>query len=454
MNKLNYRFIPILVLLFFFIIFNNLNAEEDKDTLAVVKVKNTIPVTPNEWTFEIHIQRADDFWQKFVNATFEFKLFDYDIEEYVGFNPDDLSFTIDSSGLPLVANELRSLRFLTDSFYVESRVDTNVFRIWFDGPDSLINIEDIPLINGNDETVLLAKVSMKALNGYRLTRSPVLKFSTPFSYYQDVAFKNTKIDTIDNIIYYENDNISLYNPSSNFIVDYLEDPDEPFAFKFRDINAIYVGDEKIDVNWSTRREIWQAGFVVKRMILPPFTTQFDNLNFEDEGELIASYEPSTGADIFEPSLISEITKILGDDYSIVDDKVTKRGSIYCYQLSYDDNSEDNRNNWVLGTKCITVPNAVISYASAQPNPLEYETQLEFFVEDEVSMLIKIVDIEGKIIKEVKTPYLEKGRHFLPLAFPEFASEGLYTVMLLATPFENNDPMVKESTALIKLQKIN
>jgi|GEM_PF-2777493 len=447
-------FLATLLLIGTFVTFSNQSYSQERDTLAVIKILNTIPVTPKEWTFDIHIQRSDDFWQKFVNATFEFQLYDYDLEQYQSFNPEDLSFVIDSSDLPAIVNNKRSLRFITDSFYVESKVDTNVFRIWFDGPDSLFNIEDIPKVNGNDETVLLAKVRMIASKDYKLTRSPVLKFSSPVSYYQDVAFKNVKIDTIDNIIYYEHDNISLYNPNSNYIVDYREDPDEPFAFKFRDINATYVGDEKINVNFSTRREIWQAGFKVKRMVLPPFTDRFDNLDFNAEGKLIASYNQSDGQDVYEESLISNYTKVLGDDYAIVDGDVTKRGSIYCYQVSYDDNAEDNQTNWILGTKCITVPNAVISYASAQPNPVVYDTQLEYFVEDEVSMLIKIVDVEGRILKEVNEPHLTKGRHFLHLTFPEFSSEGLYTIMLVARPYENNDPMVKESTALIKLQKIN
>ena len=108
----------------------------------------------------------------------------------------------------------------------------------------------------------------------------------------------------------------------------------------------------------------------------------------------------------------------------------------------------------LDSKCLTVPNAVIYAADATPNPFSETTEIGFWLEDDCYINAFVNDLDGRLIQTfcdgVEYKYnMESDAHKLVINANAFASNGLYEVIIIATPI--NDKSVTYSQAVIKLQ---
>lgn len=158
----------------------------------------------------------------------------------------------------------------------------------------------------------------------------------------------------------------------------------------------------------------------------------------------------------------------GDDYSWIDPTVLEKGEWGCYHVSFQD---WNGNVTPLGYDCEQIPNSVIAFANAYPNPFEVETQVDFELLDDVQNLnMRIVDgvgkvvayavgLDGKEIRNVSAPnsdggnisnYALRGTHTVKVNMPKTSlGQGTYTLIITCDPL--NDRFVGSSSAVVKLQ---
>ena len=143
------------------------------------------------------------------------------------------------------------------------------------------------------------------------------------------------------------------------------------------------------------------------------------------------------------------TRDYGKKYHWYYDTVDYRGEEYCYALYYKDFNDIEH---YLARACVPIPSAVITYAQANPNPMSYSTKITYKLDDDVILSATVYDLAGKIVKKLlDNVYVERGTHILDFDAPisEVASQGLYEVIFLAKPVDDNS--VEVSRAIVKIQ---
>jgi len=172
---------------------------------------------------------------------------------------------------------------------------------------------------------------------------------------------------------------------------------------------------------------------------------------EDFTNVVADYRTSE----FTERMKGLGTASEGKKYAPIIDKVDSRIVNYIYRLYYDENDETSIKP--LATKNLITPNAVITKATAFPNPCAGISKIEYVVDDDVYLTCEVYDQLGNKIKSLadaingnlyKT-YVKSGRYFADFVVPELASQGLYDVVFTAFPV--NDKSVEISRAVVKVQ---
>ncbi|MDC1067628.1 hypothetical protein OAQ99_00560 [Candidatus Kapabacteria bacterium] len=174
-----------------------------------------------------------------------------------------------------------------------------------------------------------------------------------------------------------------------------------------------------------------------------------------------------------PSLVKRFDtqkETKGEDYFWTDPEKFEKGEWGCYHVSYQD---WNGFVYPLGYDCEQIPNSVIAFANAYPNPFETETQIDFELLDDVKNLqLRVVDglgkvvthavgLDGVILDNVSAPdvadnnskpsrYALRGTHTAKINIPKSSlGQASYSLLITADPL--NDNFVGSSNALVKLQ---
>ena len=71
LNNMKYLFI----ILPFIFICNLLAQRPDQGYDAIMQIRNTVPLSPQELTFELHLRRFNQNWERFANGTFQVKFY-------------------------------------------------------------------------------------------------------------------------------------------------------------------------------------------------------------------------------------------------------------------------------------------------------------------------------------------------------------------------------------------
>jgi len=143
------------------------------------------------------------------------------------------------------------------------------------------------------------------------------------------------------------------------------------------------------------------------------------------------------------------TRDPGKSYRYRFDTVSFRNFVYCYELLYQDNS----NNIIsLAKSCVNIPNAVLTYLQANPNPASKEAQVEYTVEDDVYLTCGVYDVIGRRILSIyEDQFVPIGTHTFSINLPENLASGVYDIVMIAIPI--NDNSVEKSTGIFKLQVV-
>lgn len=447
--KKNY-FIIILIILTISSFRANLMAQGVDTTTAVRMVTSLI--SGDSLIMELRLQRLNTNWQRWANGSFIF-----------GFN--DTTLVIDSSNFEiklysrdgLITERPRDPNF--DNYTIKTTVLPGRFSIQMKGPEIYDSALDVPLVDTSTEDTLLTYTTLgtflirkkdtqpfivvtnDTLNSFRL------QWKRPTDYYQASSYKtNVAINQFNKDDYYEvDDNVELYQPLQNSLVMFYDDNTPKPRTILRYVDAIYEGAKKISIQWVTRQEAFVRGWVIYRGQAPFGSVDLNKVKIDYEVASLLTTPDDT-------RLMGLGTKPFGKNYMYSYDSLEiVRGTNYCYELKY----IDFNNNIVSipnAKVCVNIPNSVLTFAKAYPNPMERSTQVSYDLDDDALVTIKMFDLTGKVVKIIdENIYVKKGRHVFDLEIPELATQGMYDLLIEAQPVD--DLTVERSFSVIKLQVI-
>lgn len=433
------KYIYTILLSFFFTFFPVKSQDFINDTLAVAYLKNILKTSPSTLEFEIYIQRTHEIWRYFANATFQFELSYPQNYDYTNLKLELVPFTSEIIG---VVPGNPQYRILTGT--LRDRIQIIVL-----GPE---NFQEALLILP-DSTVKVGRFKLSTRDGSSIEEA--IFWKRPINYYQAVAFKYADGDPIFDDIYeiHQDDNVELGNASYNLVV-FKEEQSIPFSTVLDFFNARYVGNLNIELLFRTLSEYKTKGFIIKRAVrVPSADLNIEALPDEAFTFTVADWKN----DKFSQILTGQYTSRTGKEYGVINDEIQYRGLEYIYRLYYQDEADRLIK---LATRLVPVPNAVIEFAQADPNPFESQTKIRYFVRDDVRLSCYVFDRVGKRITTlsdlstgeiIDNRITKRGWYETIFKASEITSQGSYDVVFIAYPI--NDPGVELSRAIVKVQYV-
>lgn len=371
-------------------------------------------VVPDTLEVELFVQRRTLEWERWVNGTLTFFLADTAVPwQNIRVRVVPGSTVLDTA------------LYRLGPFVVWQPVGTGWTRprlgVTIYGPARFEESQLIPW----DTLIRLGRLQIFTTDG-----SPVpyqVEWASPLSYYQAFAYKQREdlppwVGADDNV---------------EMGVEYWLRPMHVPAHIVEDFRAEYIGDHKVRLSWRTRSEAFNRGFTLVRWWKP-----FNTVELRDS-VVVGDWRAV-------PLLRGLGTSDTGRGYLYLDvDAGKRRGEDYCYDLWSTDFRGVLRYH---GRVCVAIPHAVFSFAQAEPNPFTDFTVIRYRLEDRVRLSIKVYDLEGKELATLlEQQEMERGNYTLEWRTPAYASQGLYDIVLIATPVD--DPSVELSRAIIKAQLI-
>jgi len=426
-----------LICIIFLFCINKSNSQTfELDTLAVVKIENTFRTAPDVLEFDLMLRKSSELWRYYANSTFQFvfALPEYDYRnlsiELISGTSD---FTIVSPGVA--------------PYSIRAAPLSDRVQIIILGPEKL---DDAHLISP-DVAFRIGKFRIKSSDGSDLPDA--LYWKRPILYYQAVAFKYASGDPVPGFVLEvdEEDNIDMSNISENF-VSYADDASVPPSMSLDYFHAEYRGNLQVHLWFKTFSEYLAKGFILKRTYrMPQRSTDLEAIPDKAFTETIADWDKYPHEDM----LKAQFTSLVGKEYGIVIDNIDYRGVEYIYRLYYQDASNEVKK---LATRSLTIPNAVIEYAQADPNPFVSQTRIRYYVRDDVILTCVVFDRIGQQIaklRDASTGALiegletKAGWHETVFNASDITAQGTYDVVFIAYPI--NDPTVELSRAIVKVQ---
>lgn len=433
----------VFILIAFFLCLLDSNAQIDSDTASVVKIIEVIRVDANTLQFQLNMQRVSDSWSRWANATYSITFndtsFHYDKNnikfEYVGAT-SEIPFEINRPA-PLPVNK----------YTVLTQVDPDRLIIYYLGPEEFSNAIPIP----KDSALNIGTFKITRTDGEPLplqvpgdTTGFRVIWSTPLWRLQAIAYK-TDQNLTDNgeVMFVPDDNKDFLNPLG-LQGKFLNEPTPKPAMRLVYFSARYVGGFNVKLDWELSSQFQNEGFLITRATLPYGKKDYSNVSFNDTVAYYKRNNPLTQAND------SKMFGVNGPGYTIytLRDTAQRRALNYVYKLSYYDFIVQDFID--LAHRVMLVPNATIESAAAWPNPFERRTQIEYTVKDNVTLTIKLYDLNGKELMTVMENERKNiGTYIFDLNMPEFATQGLYDMRFFALPID--DPTVETSNASLRLQ---
>lgn len=417
--------------------------KNEKDTMAVVKLTDIKFLSENELRFNLRLQNvSDNKWLYFANGTYQIT---FDVPEELGIVPDASKMNIKFTGntdlklmtTPGVNDELPKVNYRIFSEISKN----NRISIFIVGPE---DYENALYIAPTDTGAILGEFVLSGKNGFEIPEK--LKWQEPLDFYQACAYKlfNDTLIAPGVVWHVKNSNLEMFDSLKNYITIYTKDNDrEDFILDWFKVK--YEGQKVVSVEWKTSSEPYNKGFILKRGIKPDFTMTENDVQYTDT----IAYYPAN------PELKGTGRNGLGGLYFVLD-SVDYRQVTYCYQLEYMFEKGTYKTDSLLARKCIDIPNAVIYEAIASPNPFKDKTNINFWLEDDAFVTVKVYDVRGKelitLCKDV--PYkinMHQDPHVLTYAPGELAPTGVYQVEITAIPIK--DQSITRSVSYLKVQLI-
>jgi hypothetical protein len=231
-------------------------------------------------------------------------------------------------------------------------------------------------------------------------------------------------------------------------------PFEPKPLTILDFFEVeYLGNLNVVCRYGTMSEANNKGFVIKRGVYNEIIEDWESLPDDIFTTTVGDYRIPEFYERMKGQMFSYSGKI----YDPIPDKVEKRTVNYVYRLYSDEEGAEGLTQ--LATRNLITPNAVITQATAYPNPCPGETKIDYVVEDDVYLTCEVINSLGGRIKilsdningKLENTYVRSGKYTIDFTAPELASQGVYDVVFTAHPV--NDKSVEISGATVKVQLI-
>ncbi|HPI20724.1 MAG TPA: hypothetical protein PKY56_10165 [Candidatus Kapabacteria bacterium] len=397
------------------------------DTLVAIKIGDVKLINFDSLQFALKLRRQSDKWMSFANGTFQLKFSDG-----LEVNPDNMSIELISSGIDLQIQPQTGWVLPNEGYYVTPRIFQDRISITVLGPAFFNDTYITP----RDSTIKIGNFLLTTKDKSPLSMN--LSWVTPLEYYQAIAYKLQRDSMLTEFIPYavRDDNLEIQEYKSDTVLFEVEMPSQ--CFNLKDFKAIYLGTKLTEISWETTCEYNNKGFILRRGVVPFGFSPTPLVTYSDT---IATYKTNA-------ELIGLGTKDYGKKY-VVYDSVEYRGDTYCYLLESENFFQVIR-YW--DTTCVPIPYAVITKAWIDKNPFEISTNVFYELDDKVKIDAMVYDVNGKEVKQLLNKEIkEKGKHSVEFRAPEFASQGLYQIILTAYPID--DERFEVSRAYIKAQLV-
>ncbi len=417
--------------------YNESNSQTfELDTLAVVRIENTFRTAPDVLEFDLMLRKSSELWRYYANSTFQFT---FPFQDY-DYRNVSIELISGSSDLTIVSPGVAPYKIMAAT--LSDRIQIIIL-----GPEKL----DDALLIAPDVAVRLGKFRIKSNDGTDLPDA--LYWKRPILYYQAAAFKYASGDPVPDFVLEvdEEDNIDMSNISENF-VSYADDASVPPIMSLDYFRAEYRGNLQVALWFKTFTEYLAKGFIIKRAYrMPQRGTDLEAIPDEAFTETVADWTKYP----HEEMLTAQFTSLQGKEYGTILDNIDYRGVEYIYRLYYQDAFDDVKK---LATRSLTIPNAVIEYAQADPNPFVSQTRIRYYVRDDVILTCVVFDRIGQQIaklRDASTGALiegletKAGWHETVFNASDITAQGTYDIVFIAYPI--NDPTVELSRAIVKVQ---
>jgi hypothetical protein len=435
---------------------------------------NIFDVTPDLFTYEfsLSVERNSESWERFVNGTFQFEMYQLELTEngevatpMSQYDSDNLRFEMVNDGGR--GSELQIADFTAGEQDIVSisayAVKTQVIKrddqptrlsITIQGPPEFEENQFVPANRpGLDTAVVLGRFRItNLLDGFPRMELRWKDELTDFGYfkYLATAYKlnnNITVQGVNNY-YIADDNIDFGSPPFQISTSYQNDTTVLGTF-LSSFTTRYVGNQVAELKWRTRSEFRARGFRIFRGYKYPF---------EDDGAIDFDEEPIY---VFNKPATDPITRKAPFDYEFIDTGIPaeRRGWEVCYRIDWFYLQTETDGEWrsefddgTQGIACTGVPNSVISYAHAYPNPFRTKTTIEYTVDDDIYLTAILYDLNGKEVEVVMSDQpVKRGTYSMDLEFPKTATNGIFNLIFFGTPI--NDTSVEYSNGILKLQKV-
>lgn len=409
------------------------------DSLAKVTIESRL-VAPDTLELEFKVIRINDsFLTNWANSTFMVKF-----DDEIDYNNIGVVEHPDQSGIKYKDPANR----VFDAYKTQIDIVSDRIAFGYLGPYTNDSTIFIPL--DGDTAVTMGRYYVYTKDGSPFPRGSTIEqdgvrfqWVSPVEYYQDFAFKtDLPIDSLTVAGWFlEDDNVSAVGQGLNSVY-FRNDSSSRPKMILEYFKARYASNLKVVCEWKTRSEAFNKGFILRRGLMP-----FDQIDPE-----VVKYDTPI-ADYREPKNAMGMTGLgtrdPGKAYRYRFDTVSYRNFVYCYELLYQDNSD---NIISLAKSCVNIPNAVLTYLQANPNPASKTAQIEYTVEDDVYLTAGIYDLLGRrIISVYEDQFVNIGTHTFSVNLPENLATGMYDIIMIAIPI--NDTSVEKSTGVFKLQVV-
>jgi len=413
-----------------------------REILSIVSIENISIVDPQTMEFSLTLRRTSNEWERWANGTFQFQIVGVDKSRYT---PSSMRIDLipNSSDLPLAPYANAPLT----AYSYCIGLHPGWISLFVYGPDEFRNATFFPL----DSALRIGRFRIAMTDGERIGTS--LRWLEPLDYYQANAYK-LEVDSIAYGVrwYRTDDNVEMRNyprlDSTQQVIVRIDSfrvapaPEPCLTLKVGSFRAEYLGDRLVQLSWSTLCEQGVRGFVIERRCLcsslPP-----SEIEFREIRRFGIPYDSA---------LFSKGPTNVGFDYlPSTPDTIALRDVIYEYELSAIMHDGSRR---YLDTTSIRIPNSIITSATVYPNPTTTQATVRYTVSDRVRITAKVYDVTGKelavLLDNVVIPRTTPGNvNTIVWNAPDQASQGLYNVVLIASPVD--DPTIELSRAILKIQ---
>lgn len=420
----------------------------DTEILSIVSIDEISQINNSTIEFDVRLGRNSEAWDRWANGTFQLKIEGIADDRY---NDSVMSVTL-IPGTTELTTQAYSKSPLT-AYVITPRLFPGRISVTILGPDEYSSAKFIP----RDSTIRLGRFRVELRNNGRLGSN--VQWVTPIDYYQANAYKLDRDSVKQNVTWYStDDNVEMRNfprilMNGRTIVrkdSFRITPTSTQCFTLRDSSfiATYLGDRFVGLRWQTTCEQGIQGYIVRRRVVECLGLLPSDLEFREVRRF---------GTVFDTALVSKGNSRTGFSYLMnVPDTVKYRDVVYEYELSA--LAFDGTRRYIDTTR-VRIPNAVITTATGYPNPFATRSTISYTVSDRVTLTAKVYDITGKelatLIDKVDTPRStpnangELTPYTIVWNAPDQASQGLYNVIFIAYPVDDNS--VELSRAILKLQ---